>query len=115
MLLYKLTAEMLFNKLAFEAVPESVAVIVPALKLPDASRATMVLPVLAFVAFDVTVKVAAPDPLYVVDPDSPVPDVPKVNVFRLEPNDIPDIVPLTHDGAAAPFDLSTCPEVPAAS
>ena len=44
-----------------DALPLNVAVIVPALKLPPPSRATMVLPVLALVAFDVTVKVALPD------------------------------------------------------
>ncbi len=43
------------------AEPDSDAVIVPALKLPEASRATIVDPVFAFVAFDVTVKVALPD------------------------------------------------------
>ena len=41
--------------------PVSVAVMVPALKLPLPSRATTVLPVLEFVAFDVTVNVAAPE------------------------------------------------------
>jgi hypothetical protein len=44
---------------ADEAAPLRVAVIVPALKLPEASRATMVLAVFALVALDVTVKVAA--------------------------------------------------------
>jgi hypothetical protein len=39
------------------ALPLSEAVIVPALKLPEASRATMVDAVLADVALDVTVKV----------------------------------------------------------
>ena len=50
--------------------------IVPALKEPPASRATMVLPVLAAVAFDVTVKVALPAWLAVkvCEPDRPVPD-----------------------------------------
>jgi hypothetical protein len=42
------------------AFPLRAAVIVPALKLPDASRATIVLLVLALVALDVTVKVEAP-------------------------------------------------------
>jgi hypothetical protein len=46
---------------AVEALPDNVAVIVPALKLPEASRATMVEPVLALVALDVTVNVAALD------------------------------------------------------
>jgi hypothetical protein len=40
------------------AVPLKEAVIVPALKLPEASRATMVLAVFALVALDVTVNVA---------------------------------------------------------
>ena len=59
-----------------DAVPVNAAVIVPALKLPEASRATMVLAVLAFVAFDVTVNVAAVDWLAVnvCEPDRPVPD-----------------------------------------
>jgi hypothetical protein len=41
------------------ALPDSAAVTVPAVKLPDASRATIVDPVLAEVAFDATVNVAA--------------------------------------------------------
>ena len=71
---------------------KEVAVIVPALKLPEPSRATIVLIVLAEVALDVTVKVAAPDPLYVVDPERPVPEVFKVRVFKLFPRVIPEIV-----------------------
>ena len=43
---------------ADEAAPLKVAVIVPALKLPEASRATMVLAVFKLVALLVTVKVA---------------------------------------------------------
>ena len=43
------------------AEPDSDAVIVPALKLPETSRATIVEPVFALVAFDVTVKVAFVD------------------------------------------------------
>ena len=64
------------------ALPLNDAVIVPALKLPEASRATMVEPVFAFVALDVTVKVAAEDWLAVkvCDPDKPVPDTFMVNV-----------------------------------
>ena len=46
---------------AVEALPDSEAVMVPALKLPEASLATMVEAVLALVALDVTVKVAALD------------------------------------------------------
>ena len=41
---------------AVVAAPVSVAVIVPAAKLPDASRATTALAVLALVAFDVIVN-----------------------------------------------------------
>ena len=46
---------------AVVAFPLSAAVIVPALKLPEASRATSVLPVFAFVALEVTVNVEVPD------------------------------------------------------
>lgn len=46
---------------AVVALPDKAAVIVPALKLPEASRATMVEAVFALVAFDVTVNVAALD------------------------------------------------------
>ena len=42
------------------ALPLKAAVIVPALKLPEPSRATIVLLVFALVALDVTVKVDAP-------------------------------------------------------
>jgi hypothetical protein len=42
---------------AVDALPDNVAVIVPAEKLPDESRATMVEPVFALVAFEVTVNV----------------------------------------------------------
>ena len=49
------------NELATElAEPESVAVIVPAEKLPEPSRATIADAVLALVALLVTVNVAAP-------------------------------------------------------
>ena len=43
---------------ADEAAPFKVAVIVPALKLPEASLATIALAVFALVALDVTVNVA---------------------------------------------------------
>ena len=46
---------------AVDAFPLNVAVIVPALKLPEASRATIVEAVFALVAFEVTVNVAAAD------------------------------------------------------
>lgn len=48
---------------AVVALPDSAAVMVPALKFPDASRATIVDAVFAFVALDVTVKVATAEPL----------------------------------------------------
>ena len=63
------------------ASPFNVAVIVPALKFPLASLATIVEAVLAFVALLVTVNVAALDPLNVVLPLNPVPDVLNVNVL----------------------------------
>jgi len=44
-----------------DAVPVSDAVIVPALKLPEASLATIVDTVLALVALEVTVNEDAPD------------------------------------------------------
>lgn len=44
-----------------DAFPVKAAVIVPAVKFPEASRATIVDAVFAFVAFDVTVNVAALD------------------------------------------------------
>lgn len=67
---------------AVDALPFSAAVIVPALKLPEASRATMVDPVLALVALEVTVNVLAPDWLAVkvAEPDKPVPEVASVSV-----------------------------------
>ena len=77
------------------ALPFKEAVIVPALKLPEASRATMVDAVFAFVALDVTVKVDAPDWLAVnvAEPDNPVPDTPIVNVPLLM-SDVSAIVPV---------------------
>ena len=60
---------------AVDALPLNVAVIVPAEKLPDASLATIVLAVLAFVAvvalFGMLVR-EAPEPLNVVDAKTPV-------------------------------------------
>ena len=55
---------------AVVALPLRLAVIVPALKFPDASRNTRVLGVFALVAFDVTVNVA---PSELADPDNPFP------------------------------------------
>ena len=48
---------MLVAVVAEVAFPDKDAVIVPALKLPEASRATMVEAVFVFVALDATVKV----------------------------------------------------------
>ena len=67
--------------------PENnVAVIVPALKLPEASLATTLLTVFVLVAS--TAIVAAVDPLY----DVPVRNEPNVNVAKLLPSEIPEIV-----------------------
>jgi hypothetical protein len=67
------------------ALPVNAAVTVPAVKLPDASRATIVDPVLAEVAFDATVNVAAVPwfAVNVCEPDRPVPDTLRVNVPSL--------------------------------
>jgi len=84
---------------AVVALPLKEAVIVPALKLPEPSRATIVEPVFAFVALEVTVNVAAPAWLAVnvCEPDKPVPDTFIVNVpLFIAGAD-------TQLGAAAPF------------
>lgn len=88
---------------AVEALPDSVAVIVPALKLPEPSRATMADAVFKLVALDVTVNVALPAWLAVnvCDPDRPVPDTFIVNVPLFTPA---AVEATTHDGAAAPLD-----------
>ena len=64
------------------ALPLNAAVIVPALKLPEPSRATIAPPVFAFVALEVTVNVEVPDWLAVkvAEPDRPVPETARVNV-----------------------------------
>ena len=83
-----------FKLFAVVAVPDNVAVIVPAVKLPEASRATIADPVFAAVALEVTVNVAAAELLNVVDPDNPVPEVLRVNVFaKLPLNVVAVIVP----------------------
>ena len=84
----------------FVALPLRVAVIVPALKLPEESRATMVDAVFALVALDVTVNVALPAWLAVnvCEPDRPVPDTFIVRV------PLPIAGSVAHDGAAAPLD-----------
>lgn len=80
---------------AVNALPLNVAVIVPALKLPDPSLDTNAPTVFALVALLVTVKVIAPDPLYIPEPDRPVPDTPIVRLLRFEPNPTPEMVELT--------------------
>ena len=67
---------------ADEAFPDNVAVIVPAEKLPEASRATIAEAVFALVALDVTVKVCADEPLNIAEPDKPVPDVARVKLLE---------------------------------
>jgi hypothetical protein len=86
---------------AVEALPDNVAVIVPAEKLPEASRATIVETVFALVAFEVTVNVLEVDWLAVnvAEPDRPVPDTAIVNVPLFAA-----AVAATHEGAAAPLD-----------
>ena len=85
---------------AVVALPLNAAVIVPALKFPEASRATIVLAVFALVALDVTVKVLLPDWLAVNDaePDKPVPDTPSVSV------PFPIVGGVIQVGAAVPLD-----------
>ena len=82
------------------ALPDKEAVIVPALKLPEASRATIVEPVFPDVALLVTVKVVLPDWLAVKDalPDRPVPDVLSVRVPS------PTVGRVDQDGAEVPLD-----------
>ncbi len=82
------------------AEPLKVAVMVPALKLPDASRATIVEAVLALVALDVTVNVELPDWLAVnvAEPDRPVPDTAIVSVPLLTAGSV------DQDGAEVPLD-----------
>ena len=95
-------------EVAVEAFPLNVAVIVPALKLPEASLATIVEAVFAFVAFDVTVKVTllAWLAVNVCDPESPVPATASVKVPLF------GVLTATHEGAEAPFDCNTYPAVP---
>ena len=86
---------------AVVAFPDKAAVIVPAEKFPDASRATMVEAVLTDVAFEVTVNELAPAWLAVkeAEPDRPVPDTAIVNAPLLAA-----ATGATQEGAAAPFD-----------
>ena len=99
---------------AVDALPDSVAVIVPAEKLPEESRATIVEPVFALVALDDTVNVDPPAWLAVkeAEPDKPVPDTFIVNVPLFTPA---AVEATTHEGAAAPLDCKMYPEVPAVS
>ena len=90
--------EWLVAVVAVEAFPAKAAVIVPAVKLPEPSRATMVDAVLALVALDATVNEDAPDWLAVNDaePDRPVPETAKVNVplFTVGRSEVSAIVPV---------------------
>ena len=102
--------EVVVELVAEVALPLKLAVIVPALKLPDASRATIVEAVFTLVAFEVTVNVELPDWLAVnvAEPDRPVPDTAIVRVPLLT------VAGVVQVGAVVPFDVSTWPEVPAA-
>jgi hypothetical protein len=73
---------------AVVALPDKAAVIVPAAKLPDESRATTLDAVLAEVAS--TVAVTAAEPLKLV----PVRYVPNVSAFATDPAD-PEMLPDT--------------------
>lgn len=83
---------------------------VPAEKLPEASRATIAEAVLADVALDVTVNVELPDWLAVnvAEPDKPVPDTAIVRV------PLPIVGGVTQVGAVVPLDWRYWPLVPAA-
>ena len=78
--------------------PVKLAEIVPALKLPDASRATIVEAVFRLVALDVTVNVAlvAWLAVKVCEPDKPVPDTARVNVplLTVGKSEVSAIVPV---------------------
>jgi hypothetical protein len=69
----------------FVAFPSRLAVIVPALKLPDVSLDTIVLTVFALVALLVTVNVALEEVLAekLAEPDKPTPETPNVKVASL--------------------------------
>ena len=94
---------------AVEALPLKVAVIVPALKLPEESRATIAEAVFALVALDVTVKVAlvAWFAVKVCEPDNPVPETASVKVPLLT------VVGAVHE-AVVPVEVSTVPLEPMA-
>lgn len=78
--------------------PVKLAEIVPALKLPDASRATTVEAVFKLVALDVTVNVELPAWLAVneAEPDKPVPDTAIVSVplLTVGKSEVSAIVPV---------------------
>ena len=77
-----LNVTLLLTWFAEVALPDKLAVIVPAEKLPLAFLATIVDTVLALVAFEVTVNVEAPLWLAVnvAEPESPTPDTPILSV-----------------------------------
>ena len=80
-------------EVAVDAFPDNAAVIVPALKFPEESRATTFEAVFEDVAS--TANVEAAEPLYVV-PEDQVKYDPAVNEFKFDPKAIPDIVELAN-------------------
>ena len=87
------------------ALPVRAAVIVPAEKLPDASRATIAEAVLALVAFDVTVGLPATPSAF--DTDRPVPDTAMERVVAT-PSAVRAIMPIVARPARAVRSLSLC-------
>jgi hypothetical protein len=77
------------NVVEVDALPNKVAVIALALKLPALSLKTIVLPTFDVVALEVTVNVAGPELVYTVEPDKPLPEVVRVNEFER----VPEITP----------------------
>jgi hypothetical protein len=97
--------EIFVAAVAVEALPDKAAVIVPAEKSPDESRATTLEAVLAEVAS--TVAVTAAEPLKLV----PVRYVPNVSAFATDPAD-PEMLPDTCEPVMAMFVFVTevsCP------
>ena len=73
--------------------PDNVAVIVPAVKLPLVPLATIVPEVVPEdVALEVTVNVAAPELLYDVEPDNPVPEVLSVSKLLRVPTNVDAVI-----------------------
>jgi len=101
-----LIALAVWRVVAVVELPVNAAVIVPAVKFPEASLATIADAVFAEVALEVTVNVAAPELLNVVEPVRPVPEVFKVSVFaRFPPKDVAVNIPV--DGLNESFVVET--------